>query len=98
VRQVGDFMDALRETHTLTVSIFDGRDELRTILEPDETNTKAAAGEPAADDDDFQKAPAKQAPKATAAAASDDDVAPEPPAKRSKVRKQQSTVDKEAAE
>jgi hypothetical protein len=42
VRQVGDFMDALRETHTLTVSIFDGRDELRTILEPDETNTKAA--------------------------------------------------------
>ena len=42
VRQVGDFMDALRETHTLTVSVFDGRDELRTILEPDETNTKAA--------------------------------------------------------
>ena len=42
VRQVGDFMDTLRETHTLTVSIFDGRDELRTILEPDETNTKAA--------------------------------------------------------
>jgi hypothetical protein len=42
VRQVGDFMDELRETHTLTVSIFDGRDDLRTILEPDETNTKAA--------------------------------------------------------
>jgi hypothetical protein len=42
VRQVGDFMEELRETHTLTVSIFDGRDDLRTILEPDETNTKAA--------------------------------------------------------
>ena len=42
VRQVGDFMDALRDTHTLTVSVFDGRDDLRTILEPDETNTKAA--------------------------------------------------------
>ena len=42
VRQVGDFMNALRKTHTLTVSIFDGRDDLRTILEPDETNTKAA--------------------------------------------------------
>ena len=42
VRQVGDFMRALRETHTLTVSVFDGRDDLRTILEPDEDNTKAA--------------------------------------------------------
>lgn len=42
VRQVGDFMKALRETHTLTVSVFDGRDDLRTILEPDEENTKAA--------------------------------------------------------
>ncbi len=42
VRQVGDFMDELRETHTLTVSVFDGRDDLRTILEPDEDNTKAA--------------------------------------------------------
>jgi hypothetical protein len=59
---------------------------------------KAPAGEPAADDDDFQKAPAKQGPKATAAAASDDDVAPEPPAKRGKGRKQQSKADKEAAE
>ncbi len=42
VRQVGEFMDELRETHTLTVSIFDGRDDLRTILEPDEESTKAA--------------------------------------------------------
>jgi hypothetical protein len=42
VRQVGDFMRVLRETHTLTVSVFDGRDELRTILEPDEESTKAA--------------------------------------------------------
>jgi len=42
VHQVGDFMEELRETHTLTVAIFDGRDDLRTILEPDETNTKAA--------------------------------------------------------
>ena len=42
VRQVGDFMTELRTTHTLTVSVFDGRDDLRTILEPDEDNTKAA--------------------------------------------------------
>lgn len=42
VRQVGDFTRALRETHTLTVSVFDGRDDLRTILEPDEEGTKAA--------------------------------------------------------
>lgn len=42
VRQVGDFMRALRGTHTLTVSVFDGRDDVRTILEPDEDNTKAA--------------------------------------------------------
>ena len=42
VRQVGDFMRALRGTHTLTVSVFDGRDDLRTILEPDEESTKAA--------------------------------------------------------
>jgi hypothetical protein len=42
VRQVGDFMHELRTTHTLTVSVFDGRDDLRTILEPDESDTKAA--------------------------------------------------------
>jgi hypothetical protein len=42
VRQVGDFMRTLRETHTLTVSVFDGRDDLRTILEPDEDSIKAA--------------------------------------------------------
>jgi hypothetical protein len=42
VRQVGDFMHELRKTNTLIVSLFDGRDDLRTVLEPDETDTKAA--------------------------------------------------------
>jgi hypothetical protein len=42
VQQVGDFIDALKGTHQLTVSLFDGRDDLRTVLEPDEADGQAA--------------------------------------------------------
>jgi von Willebrand factor type A domain len=42
VNQVGDFIAALKGTHQLTVSLFDGRDDLRTVLEPDETDGSAA--------------------------------------------------------
>jgi len=42
VKQVGEFVDRLKPTHQLTVSLFDGRDELRTVLEPDETDTAKA--------------------------------------------------------
>jgi hypothetical protein len=42
VKQVGGFIDRLKPTHQLTVCLFDGRDELRTVLEPDETDTDKA--------------------------------------------------------
>jgi hypothetical protein len=42
IKQVGGFIDRLKPTHQLTVSLFDGRDELRTVLEPDETDTDKA--------------------------------------------------------
>jgi len=42
VKQAGAFMEELRPTHQLTVSLFDGRDELRTVLEPDDAETDKA--------------------------------------------------------
>ena len=42
VQQIGEFMERLKPNHQLTVSLFDGRDELRTVLEPDETNLEAS--------------------------------------------------------
>ena len=42
VRQLGQFMELLKPSHQLTVSLFDGRDDLRTVLEPDETNLETA--------------------------------------------------------
>jgi len=44
VKQVGVFVERLKPTHELTVSLFDGRDDLRTILEPDETDVEKALG------------------------------------------------------
>ena len=42
VKQAGVFMERLQPTHQLTVSVFDGRDDLRTVLEPDETDVDKA--------------------------------------------------------
>jgi hypothetical protein len=44
VKQVGEFAERLKPTHQLTVSLFDGRDELRTVLEPDEADIDKALG------------------------------------------------------
>ena len=42
IKQAGEFMERLKPTHQLTVSLFDGRDELRTVLEPDESEVDKA--------------------------------------------------------
>ena len=42
VTQISHFMERLKPTHQLTVSLFDGRDDLRTVLEPDETDIQAS--------------------------------------------------------
>jgi hypothetical protein len=42
VQQIGQFMERVKHNHQLTVSLFDGRDDLRTVLEPDETDLDAA--------------------------------------------------------
>jgi hypothetical protein len=42
VKQAGEFMKRLQPTHQLTVSLFDGGDDLRTVLDPDETDIDKA--------------------------------------------------------
>jgi hypothetical protein len=42
VNQISRFMERVKPTHQLTVSLFDGRDDLRTVLEPDETDIQAS--------------------------------------------------------
>jgi len=42
IKQVGEFLERLQPNHQLTASLFDGRDELRTVLEPDENDIDKA--------------------------------------------------------
>jgi hypothetical protein len=42
VTQIGQFMAHLKPAHQLTVSLFDGRDDLLTVLEPNETDLDKA--------------------------------------------------------
>jgi hypothetical protein len=42
VRNIGQFVGRLKHTHQIIVSLFDGRDDLRTVLEPDETDVEPA--------------------------------------------------------
>lgn len=42
IKQTGEFIERLQSTHQLTVSLFDGRDDVRTVLEPDESDVEKA--------------------------------------------------------